>query len=149
MTKLPKNTKSIYCNHKRLTVGLIIAVLSGCASQESLIENTSFNTKITDSGLKHFEIYLAKRPPELSSAKEKIDLPKNGRPPIRPKRGSRSPKQLNKITEIYIETTQYCRTGYWIMEMDTYRPVPRVRGECNEAATDEDRKKFPNSIQRW
>lgn len=122
---------------------------SGCANRERLIEHTSFNTKITNSGLKHFEIYLAKRVPNASTGKEQDEKDKVILSQKPASKSKRSPRHLKKIADIYIEDTQYCRTGYWIMEIDVYRPVPRLRGECNEAASDEDRKLFADSIQRW
>lgn len=122
---------------------LALLVVS-CSSPEKLIRGTSFNTKITQSGLKHFEVSLRGAPVD---AEPKEGTPAPQRP--KPRRGGRSEKQMLKIADIYLEENAFCRQGYWVMEVDVLRPIPRLRGECNDLASDEDRQRFPDTISRW
>ncbi len=135
-----------------LVLGVVL--IAGCANQESLVQNTKFSSKITETGLKHFEVTLGFLPPPKPRVLEqKSKQPEErGKPPEergKKYKGRRSDKRIMKVAQIHIEQNGFCRSGFWVMEIDMLRPVPRLRGECNELANDKDRERFPDSIITW
>lgn len=137
------------------TLGFIILLLTGCASYD-VPEGSElqFLTKITSSNLKHFEIKLLRSDGRIGSGAESIIPPRNSRPTAA--RSTRQISQTEKIErilatqlELKMAETQYCSSGYWILDSYSYGEEPYLRGECNETATLEDRKRFPNTIKHW
>ena len=57
--------------------------------------------------------------------------------------------ELKAQAMLKIEESQFCKTGFWIVETDIYDPEPYLRGECNERASKADRTAFPDSISQW
>jgi len=49
---------------------------------------------------------------------------------------------LNEMLESKLKTTGYCRDGYIELDSTFGRRLLEIRGECEEAATEEDRIKF-------
>lgn len=138
-----------------LALALFTTALQGCASYD-VPENSSlqFRTKITSSALKHFEIKLLRKDGKIGSGAESIIPPRNHQPTAA--RSGRQLSQTDKIEQILtaqldekMEQTQFCRTGFWLIDTYSYGDEPYLRGECNETATTEDRKQFPNTIINW
>lgn len=129
------------------TLGLAASLMAGCASVEIEPESTSFKTRITDSRLKHFEIQVKKDntslPTTLSNNSEVR------RRQIQKLDPTRLQKQLVKAADYHIAETAFCRTGFWVIETNTYNPTMTLRAECNEQASDEDIANFPNTFQHW
>lgn len=124
-----------------------VSLLAGCAISVEELENSQFSSKITDSGLKHFQLEYGPAAPSRNAEEAGPPSLPQGRPPKRANRVSE--RELARITKQVIEQNQFCTEGFWLMEVDVLRPRPRLRGECNEAATDADRRQFPDTIKRW
>jgi hypothetical protein len=54
----------------------------------------------------------------------------------------------NMLDEI-MEQSQYCRDGYVLLGRYAGETTRRLRGECKDRATDEDRRLFPDTVERW
>ena len=110
-----------------------------------------FRTRITESGLKHFELRLV---PDRPQPNEIVVNP-NGRRysrsgrGISPNQADRLIKSMKKQLQETIAANNYCREGYWILKVETFERTPYVRGECNELATGKDRMDFPDTINNW
>ena len=59
-------------------------------------------------------------------------------------RGTEPGKTLRKAVQARLDTTTYCRDGYLTLEHYQANGIARIRGECREGATDNDREQFPN-----
>lgn len=57
--------------------------------------------------------------------------------------------KLQKTAEELIEQNQYCREGFWVLKFDIDIKGYFLRGECNDLASAEDRKRFPDTIALW
>lgn len=118
-------------------------ILSACASGPEKLAQTEFRTKITTSGLKHFELSI--NPGSYLS--KKIQPSRNSRDPL--KRKKKLTRSLTNLTNQHIENNQFCKSGFWVLETQTFSPRIRLRGECNEVATLKDRHDFPDTIIEW
>lgn len=54
-------------------------------------------------------------------------------------------ERLTEQLEKKLRSTGYCREGWMEQDRDYQPPNATIRGECNETATDKDRRNFPNS----
>jgi len=136
---------------RNLVLGLFCTtLLAACASPRLSIEETVFRTKITDTGLKHFEVAMksARAQPPLTRVNPRDS--KQTKKPRQPKNYAKTTKRaLMGAAASHIEANQYCTSGYWVIETDTYSARHRLRGECNEAATEQDRQTYPDTITVW
>ncbi len=128
--------------------------LSACSST-GLPDNmrADFKTRITSSGLKHFQLQLV---PDASTVEDKA--PKKRRSPSggsqqgrpNPERQARNiENMLLSQAEELIEINGFCSEGFWLLDKSLYQRMPYIRAECNEAATQEDRALFPDTLHRW
>lgn len=128
----------------------ILVFAAGCASNRQLAEHTEFKTRITDTGLKHFQLSLARSRNDM-----RVNAMKNMQRPPPPQQQPRRPpgraqeKQLIKILENKLTENQFCREGHWIIDKSFIRAKTFIRGECNENATATDRANFPNTLTYW
>jgi len=128
-----------------LTACATSAICWGCASHKTQEEiSKTFVTNISQSGLKHFEIRL-RLPRELQAL-----------PPVEGHNQRPQGINYNKIyatlkssADYAIEQNHYCRKDYWVIEESIDMKGPYLRGECNDVASDEDRKTFPDTLKRW
>jgi len=137
-----------------LSVLVFTLVLSACASNKPAMQ-TEFKTRITESGLKHFQLGFKKKHPPAEAG----NMPANrnqqrarrdgGGPPPRRRDSKRSEKALLKTLEEQIAANQFCREGYWILDKNFMGRDTYIRGECNETATAQDRSNFPDTIHNW
>ncbi len=119
-------------------------VITGCSSSDKKrLQQSDFKTKITSSKLKHFELSIQHN---SFTERKMLSSPNTSNPK---KRRARISKSMKKIIDAYLEQNQYCRTGFWIIETHSYKAGLQLRGECNELATVEDIRKFPNTITQW
>ena len=89
-----------------------------------------FLTHISEEGSKRFTFEAAPNdtlPRGLSAAQHQRLLEQ------------REELQQDLLTET-LASKQYCRDGYIVLSQNSWR----LRGECNETATDADRRTFPN-----
>lgn len=61
------------------------------------------------------------------------------------KHGQRVDEKLSEQLEKMLLASGYCREGYMEQERHILTPTASIRGECNETASDQDYKNFPNS----
>jgi len=123
---------------------ILISLAAGCASHKIEPGKTDFRTKITDTGLKHFEVSIKRQKPRAKYLDPAVRQKQE-----RSTKPRRLQKQLRSVADMYITENGFCKTGYWVVDSNTYAPQISLRGECNEQATDNDRKNFPDTITRW
>lgn len=127
----------------------IFIYLQSCASKPLEEHNTEFLTRITASGLKHFEVRLKR-----DSTRER-DLGQDQRGMNDQRRREKRPnsekveKALVGAANAHLETNGYCSTGFWVIESNAYVPGLSLRGECNETASEEDKSRYPDTIKVW
>ncbi len=127
-----------------LIIAATLITITGCSSSDKKrLQQSEFKTKITSSGLKHFELSIQHN---TYTEKKILNAPNTSNPKKRRARISRS---MKKIIDTYLEQNQYCRTGFWVIETHSYKAGLQLRGECNELASSEDVRKFPNTVTQW
>lgn len=121
---------------------LIFACLlcSSCARKPPP-SSLQLQTRITDGGLKLFELTF----PMLA---HHINPPQNSGRPGKP-RNELNSRRMQVLLDEVIEESGYCREGYVLLGRYAGETVQRLRGECRDRATAEDRQRFPDSIARW
>ncbi len=125
-------------------LGIVVIATTGCSSSDrKRLQQSDFRTKITSSLLKHFELSI-----QHNSYIEKKMLNSPNTSNLK-KRRARISKSMRKIIDAYLEENQYCRTGFWIIETHSYKAGLQLRGECNELATADDVRGFPNTLNQW
>ena len=135
---------------------VLVLFLSACASnqwQASEVEEV-FVVDIKSSGLKIFDYSLTKAMPQAggsgrrggSSGKGSGKHAGGGMGGGSVDNGSAMKEYFNAMLESKLKKTAYCRQGY--IELDSYlgKGQLQLRGECEEAATEEDRIKFANNL---
>jgi len=142
-----------------------LLLLSACSNTSEPKTEGFFHTEIRDDNSKEFTFSLV-----FSRSKEEASRGmKNASTSQRPDKGkgsgkgrgnrsheassttkpnSKSSSKADKMQGIFqqhldlkMQETKYCRTGYLILEQSFIGAVYSLRGECNESATEEDRKK--------
>jgi len=123
-------------------------LLSACANKPAKsLDSYQFLTRISDSGLKHFELRekrLKQRTPPASA-----NRPIGGATIITKSDFKRKRKALQKVARELLEEKQYCKQGFWVLEADIDFRGPFIRGECNDLATAEDRQQFADTLANW
>lgn len=122
--------------------------LASCSGPNLRDGATHFHTRITDSGLKHFQLSIIMPPEERTMRRDPYDTA-NSRFSPEEKSARKAEKYLKEITALKIQETQYCREGYWFLGNNFYGRKVYIRGECNDTATDQDREKFPDTLIYW
>lgn len=126
---------------------LIVFGLSACGIMGSVKppDSESFTTRITAGGLKFF-VYRwgdlqggdlrSKRRVERSDQR----VPEGQLPPVRYVLDHRA--GFVSALEAKLDETGYCRDGYYELSSHYIPGESRIRGECKELATPEDRTRF-------
>ena len=97
--------------------------------------NDEFSTEITGNGTKFFT-YIR----HLSGNTEGNRGKGKGKG-----KGKKKPdNSLQEAVQARLDTTGYCRDGYLALERYQANGIARIRGECRDGATDNDREQFPN-----
>ncbi len=90
--------------------------------------------EITDGGTKFFVLerrYINPRARRLPDDRETMPGP---------------PPDIGPRVEQILEATGYCRQGYFELYQEHLPQVRRLRGECREPASEEDRERFTGQI---
>lgn len=126
---------------------LAVLFLSGlaiaCTSSRNKLPPAELQTRITQGGLKLFELSspMQARPMTLPNGNPRQQRPVND--------GRKMQKHMQDMLDEVMEQTGYCRAGYVLLGRYAGETTRRVRGECRDRATEEDRQKFPDDIERW
>ena len=120
---------------------VILLLCSACANKPP--SSVLLHTRITEDGLKLFELVL---PRAANAAEADVVLRQGERRPPEP--GFSEKRVLATLASV-MEESRYCRAGYVLLGRYAGETTGRVRGECKDRATDEDRQQYPDSITRW
>ena len=123
-----------------LTYALLTLWVSACISQPDKHVLSQFKTLITPDGVKRFELPLPK--PDF-----RVNLSENSR--SNPYDNELSERKVMRRVEAVLETTGFCKTGFILLGRHAGETAQKVRGECKEAATQNERQQFKNSITQW
>ncbi len=135
---------------------LVFLLFAGCASQSDkpeLIER--FTTDIKADGSKQFHYSLSRVGGDTKGKSKNRKGRGQGGAKGGGRGGSSSRKEemrgkalklANERMETNLLETGYCREGYLEQSSSMARGRSQYWGECREAASDEDRQKFPNSL---
>ncbi|MBV7316596.1 hypothetical protein KU855_13160 [Shewanella sp. NIFS-20-20] len=129
-----------------------LVVISGCQLSPSISEayagklRDNLVTRIGQDGTKLFTYSLRLTDPVIGDENRR---PTSRKEALRMERESRDLRDLiAEQTELGLEKTLemsgYCRQGYIELSRLIASDRGEIRGECNEAATAEDRQKFTN-----
>lgn len=141
---------------------LSLLMLSACSSTKQSQMEEFFKTKIHADGSKRFTFSLVILQTQNHNKEKSQQRPnKPSKSNGNRKKGqndSRNNKQgsldkenskLSKMTELfeerlqkYMANKQYCREGYITLETSFSGAIYTLRGECQESATDEDKRRF-------
>ena len=116
---------------KSIIVTIVAAWLSACASTGPAPSfDDTFATNISADGTKFFTYtrHFHKGAPGNSH----------------PTDDKKADTALRKAVQAKLEATGYCRDDYLTLEDYEANGVARIRGECRDGASDNDRTQFPN-----
>ena len=108
--------------------------LPACAGTKPAASfNDEFSTEITGDGTKFFT-YIRHSPGGTGGNRGK------GKG-----KGKKNPdNSLQEAVQARLDTNGYCRDGYLALERYQANGIARIRGECRDGATGDDREQFPN-----
>jgi len=125
----------------RAWIWILLSLCAGCAHHRSPSPTPLLHTRITEGDLKLFELAFPMPARPLS-------LP-GGEGGPREKRPDLSSKRMQQMLDEVMEESRYCRDGYVLLGRYAGETTRRLRGECKDRATEEDRRKFPDTVERW
>lgn len=135
---------------KTLTIftSLLLALnLSACSSHPGKGFKQDFRTRISDSGLKHFELaYQRAGPPERNDSGTREG---RGRTKDTKREFKRIKEGMTEHAQLIITENQYCREGFWVIDFNSNTRSRILRGECNELASVADKAQFPDTLSKW
>jgi hypothetical protein len=137
----------IRCCLTLLLFALLFSLTACQSTKEYEAIGQSFRSRISESGLKHFELRLRasrqdfemRGPPQQSQNSPRKSF----------NRFDKVQRLLERSAEYTIAQNQYCRDGFWVLDQDVDLRGFYLRGECNEKATEADRQAYPDSIHDW
>lgn len=118
---------------------LLLPALTACSGlSESVADGPAplFLTHINEEGSKRFTFEAA----PLDVLPSRLQDDANGGKGLLERREALQDEQLTQT----LASRKYCRTGYIVLSQTSWK----VRGECNETATQADRDAFPN-LASW
>ena len=125
--------------------------LAGCSSNQVPTDaKLLFQTRITSTGLKHFQLAMI-----LPARQQTIFIRPGSQQSDASRRNESEGKAraaeriLQHALEEKISESAFCREGYWLLDHDYHGFKSWLRGECNETATEADRKNFPDTLLNW
>lgn len=131
-----------------LILASLCMTLVACAKTDHLqTQALLFQTLITADRFKRFEVSVTPKPLDpLRSVNSTSARDNDGRA-----------EYLQRSTDLYLraeleavlEKNGFCREGYLLLGRFAGQNQYRLRGECKDLASDQDRQQFPNTIQRW
>lgn len=138
---------------KLLFSTLLCLCLSACASRtgHSDIVQQQFLTDIKENGSKIF-VYIANfkvaQPKNHDQIIDDMTSNNSAKQHVRQKQRRSADRQLEeKLTDALedkIQSTGYCRNGYFVLSQYIEFGSGEIRGECRESATEVDRALFGN-----
>ena len=143
-----------------ISLSISALTLSGCSSNSSKrhggMPTEVFVTHIKPDGSKIFNYSLIKKMPNQGQMGQGMGKGggmhggmgggmKGGKKPDMSKMKAKMEEKANKKLNLKLAETGYCREGF--MELDSFfeRGHVTIKGECNETATAQDKKTFPNT----
>lgn len=137
---------------KYIILFLVITLILGCASTKKRskeIVSDSFITDIKENGTKLF-VYVANfRTPKIKPQKiggqgrnNSQQQPVKSMSSIRSDIADKQEELTIEALELKLTSTDYCRTGYFVLGNYNQFGSVEIRGECREGASDIDRKLF-------
>lgn len=140
-------------NQLSISLLMISVLIAGCSSGLSGSQKTEFTTRITSSGLKHFQLRII---PERNELQDEQTPPKHSRTNTRQPEDKNPDRTAYRIEKILINQAEtelalngFCHDGYWVLDKNAYDRTPWIRGECNETATKRDRELYPDTLSNW
>lgn len=125
--------------HTFIRISLLCCLLPACASVGPLISGPQeFKTLITSDNIKRFELSVLPRPMHID--------PQANRQKIEP---GPSERQLLASLKATLASNGFCREGFLLLGRYAGESTQRLRGECKDSASAEDKSRFPNTIERW
>lgn len=126
-------------------------ILTACASDRFDDSAQSFKTRITESGLKHFELRLSYARQERVIQVDPRSRTQRQRPnrPETKRDGERLVENMKERLAKIMAQNNFCRDGYWILKAEPFYRTPYIRGECHDLATPEDRTRYPDTLLAW
>lgn len=119
----------------------MIFIFSACASKGPSASGLQLQTRITEGGLKLFELVFP-------APAETLRLP-SGSSRQREKSPEMTSRQMEALLDDVMDESRYCREGYVLLGRYAGETTRRLRGECRERATEDDRRQFPDTVDRW
>lgn len=132
---------------------LLLSLMMACSSGLPKGATQSFKTRITESGLKHFELRFnrVRTEPlvEVKNPYARNPRPRRSDVPQTKREGERLVEGLKTALADIMAKNNYCREGYWVLKADPFDRSPYIRGECHDLATAEDRARYPDTLLVW
>lgn len=135
-----------------LSIGIIL--LTACAtgpSRSKSITNESFLTDIKENNAKLF-VYIANfksRPITINRQAQGTRATGSAQQPsmsnLRSEQALEQEEQAIEALEYKLQTSGYCRQGYFILGNYNQFGSVEIRGECQESATEADKQLFGNA----
>lgn len=127
---------------------MVCLMLTACSRTQHLqTDALSFRTLITPDNIKRFELSVPAKPLDVMKQMNR------GRDSDRDGRGEFQQRHtdvyLKYALEDILDHNGFCQQGYLLLGRFAGENQNRLRGECKDSASAEDRAKFPNSIQKW
>lgn len=122
----------------------LIAALVSCASSNSKYP-TSFKTRISETGLKHFELRLAGlyyQPKQRATQNDRS-------PKSASRQHTKNLRTMRNTARDIVKENGFCQQDFWVLDFDIDARGHFLRGECNDQASDADRERFPDTINLW
>ncbi len=144
-----------------ISLSISALTLSGCSSnspkRQGGMPTEDFVTHIKPDGSKIFNYSLIKKMPNQGQGQMGKGRGKGGGmhgggggmkgggKPNMSQMKDKMQEKAHKKLNLKLAQTGYCREGYMELESFFERGLVTIKGECNESATTEDSKTFPNS----
>jgi hypothetical protein len=126
---------------KHLIFWILISItLAGCATNPLHSSASGLKTRITDDGLKLFELKFPEAPTKLDLRQRTYG--QEAAPSL-------TSEQMAKYLEAVMGESFFCRKGYKLLGRYAGETTHSLRGECNDKATATDRKTYPDTITHW
>ena len=107
-------------------------------------DNATFETRLADGGLKFFIYRWGPLEEEHQAEPTRHHLPGDGVALPAPRFVPHHRESFEAAVEDKLAETGYCREGYYVLSRHFIPGESRLRGECKELATEQDRRRFGN-----
>ncbi len=125
-------------------------LLTGCGHYgHSDLGAVNFRTLISTDNSKRFELSVAPKsqdPMRQLKRRGNAYMDEDSRSVVQQRR---TDAYLKYQLEDLLDKNGFCRGGYLMLGRFAGESQIRLRGECKDTATPEDRQRFPNTIEKW